>query len=529
VSLLFAIGRRAVPLVAAASFVAACSDGPTSPQLHPQLGSAGSRSGGAGTPNVQKYRDSGIKPATGRSGAAAITAIAAANLTGQTLLEVRSFRNGDLTAPLGSIVKLQVKAFAPSGQLLFTTTYNNLAANPFTASYTGLVPGVTFQVQANVRGIDGRRTDVVTAVGVPLVRAPDVAVTGVTAPVSALAGMPTVVSATVAELNGDLGARADCVLYVDGAEADRAGGIWVDAGDVVSCAFTTTFTTVGNRALDVRAETVSPADYNRSNNAASASVQVIAPSTSPTAPAVSYSASASDLVFTVRDSFMTRWTFVPSGQLFQLIESDRDESGRMQEAAFNATIGTAVGFPLTRVELAQASGGRLLHSARYDDLAADPGSGSGASCVVRGLGTGVEFYMCAHRIGFTALTYLRHAGTVTYLSFDYTSFWNGATYDEDTYVDNGSITVGTVVPFGPTYTFDVKVTDGSTLYALGAEVPLGPVATSDIEPEQCDTFRATIPPSTYDAYTCVSFSYIAAGVGGAASGAGAVGQLATTP
>ena len=496
------------------------------------MGSAGSRSGWTGTPNAQKYRDSGIKPATGRSGAAAITAIAAANIAGQTLLEVRSFRNGDLTTPLGSIAKLQVKAFAPSGQLLFTTNDNNLAANPFTASYTGLVPGVTFQVQANVRGIDGRRTDVVTAVGVPLVRAPDVAVTGVTAPVTALVGMPTVVSATVGELNGDLGARGDCVLYVDGAEADRASGIWVDAGDVVSCAFTVTFTTVGNHALDVRAENVSPADYNRSNNAAPASVQVIAPSTSPTAPAARYYASASDLVFTVRDSFMTRWTFVPSGQLFQLIVSDRDDSGRMQEAAFNATIGTAVSFPLTRVELAQASGGRLLHSVRYDDLAADPGSGSGASCVVRGLGTGVEFYMCAHQIGFTALTYLRRAGTVTYLSTDYTSFWNGATYGEDTYVDNGSTAVGTLVPFGPTYTFDVRVTDGSTLYALGAEVPLGPVATSDIEPEQCDTFRATIPdspPSTYDLYTCVSFSYVATGVGGAASGAGAVGQLSTTP
>ena len=70
----------------------------------------------------------------------------------------------------------------------------------------------------------------------------------------------------MAELSGSHGATGDCVLYVDRVIVDRAPGIFVDAGDVVSCAFTYTFPTPGRHTVQVRLANVTPADANTANN-----------------------------------------------------------------------------------------------------------------------------------------------------------------------------------------------------------------------------------------------------------------------
>lgn len=522
------IGNRSTPLLAIALLVAACSEGPTTPDLTPQLGRERSGRRWTGTPNHQRYRDRGGHPRSGRSGSATATAQLLVNAAGRATLVVTSYRATDLQTPAGLLAKVQLKCFAGRERVFIDLDFHDLSVNPFTAVVRGVAPGTACVVQAHVRGIDGRRTDVVT-VTLRAQRSPDLAVTDLIAPVSVVVGAPTVVSATVAELNGDVGAQADCVLDVDGVEADRASGIWVDAGDLVSCAFTATFGAVGTRELRVRVVDVTPADFDPTNNAAMGSVQVLAVSAVVGAPGVSYGADVNDLTFTVADSFSTRWTFVPSGQLLLEVRSDHDSSGRMQTALFSATIAVPVSFPLARIELSQASGGRLLHTARWDGLAADPGGSSGASCVVRGIGTGVEFYLCSEASGFTAITYLRQAGTVTYSSTGYDKTWNGASYDENTYVTNGTGTVGTVSPLGPTYTFDVRVTDGATVYDVGAVVPLGPVSISDVTPRQCSTVQFTIAPDTFDVLTCVASAFIATGVGGSVTGMGVVGLAAATP
>jgi hypothetical protein len=72
--------------------------------------------------------------------------------------------------------------------------------------------------------------------------------------------------AVLSELNGNVGARTDCVLYVNDVEADRASGIWVDSADTVSCAFSPTLTTLGNNRLQVRAVGVDPGDWDTENN-----------------------------------------------------------------------------------------------------------------------------------------------------------------------------------------------------------------------------------------------------------------------
>jgi hypothetical protein len=107
---------------------------------------------------------------------------------------------------------------------------------------------------------------------------PDLAVDHITAPERTPIGMPVDITALVSERNGDVGARADCVLSADGVAIDRATGIWIDANRSVSCLFRPIFSTVGQKHLTVSLVSVDPGDYNPSNNSASASVEVVAAS-----------------------------------------------------------------------------------------------------------------------------------------------------------------------------------------------------------------------------------------------------------
>src|SRR5207249_119724 len=71
---------------------------------------------------------------------------------------------------------------------------------------------------------------------------PDLVASRLDAPAQAPVGAAVNLQGFILERNGEVGARADCVLYVDGAAADRATGIWVDAGGMVACAMTHVFT-----------------------------------------------------------------------------------------------------------------------------------------------------------------------------------------------------------------------------------------------------------------------------------------------
>ena len=96
--------------------------------------------------------------------------------------------------------------------------------------------------------------------------------------------------ATVSERNGDVGARASCMLSIDGQLNDQARGIWIAAGQSVSCAFQTQVASVGSHKVTVYVTGVSPSDYNQNDNSASTSVEVLSPEV-----AMGYSASFTSL------------------------------------------------------------------------------------------------------------------------------------------------------------------------------------------------------------------------------------------
>ncbi|MBI1723175.1 MAG: hypothetical protein HYR48_04630 [Gemmatimonadetes bacterium] len=518
--------RRILGLATLAALLVAATACTESPTALRQGAAAYSRVGSLGQGrhfNSEKYRDSGAKPAIGRSGAAALAAEALQDEGGGITLQVTSHRAADLSTLAGDMSRIQVKAFAASGRLLFTRNYPGaLVGNTLSVSYAGLPPGVTFQVQANVGGLDRNRTDVVT-VNPRAGRRPDLAVTAIAAAATAIVNTPVIISATIAELNGFHGARADCGLFVDGARVDRADGIWVDAGDAVSCVFTYTFATTGDERVEVRIAHVTPADADPSNNVAMTHISVLAPDPTNPGPTFSFFADIRDVVFESADTFSTTWTF-PSGALFLEQSSAFSSSGTDQSALFNGTISAQLSFPIARIDVAQTSGGQLLHSARYDQVAPDPNSSVGADCAVREeLGTGVSFFICSQSLGFTTITYLRSAGTVTFESMEFSKVWNGESFDEFTFTDNGSTSTGLLLPWGSTFTFNVTITDGtigSTVYSAATTVPLGPVSTSIIEPKTCASGTASVPPDVLNTFTCLSSLFSETGTVGTVSGSG---------
>jgi hypothetical protein len=221
-------------------------------------------------PNSQKYSNTGAQPATGRSGSASLELRALLNKDGSTDVEVTTGSLEAGTKP-GNIDKTQVKLLLGDTP---AKNYNNLKGGGYwTVRYPGLQRGNGIQVQANVSGIDPKRTDVVT-VRTEIRRRPDIAVTAVSGPSNGAPHTPIMFTATVQELHGDVGARSDCVLSVNGTDVDHAQGIWVDAAGTVSCAFQRTFASSGTYQIGVRAANVNPADWDTANNSASTSITI---------------------------------------------------------------------------------------------------------------------------------------------------------------------------------------------------------------------------------------------------------------
>jgi len=246
------------------------------------------------SPNSVKYRDAGAKPATGRSGSAAIQARALRSRT-DTTIEVTTGQFDSTVAPAGKLDKVQVKLYAPNGDVIVTDNYRKGALSGGNGSFVYDWParGQTMQVQANVSGIDPTRTDVVTVRGTVANR-PDLTVASIQTVSQAFIGSTITIDALVRETNGDLGARANCVLKIDGVIADHADGIWVDAGDAVTCEFRQPFNSLGTKQISVELTDVVPGDYDDSNNSKTATIDII----NPTAQVpVLYTLSASDYTY----------------------------------------------------------------------------------------------------------------------------------------------------------------------------------------------------------------------------------------
>lgn len=377
----------------------------------------------------------------------------------------------DSAAAPGNIDKVQLKAGTA------TRNFNGLAAGGvFTQTFTGLGRNEPLQIQTNVSGIDGSRTDVVTVTEAVKLR-PDVAVERIVVQPHAAVGVPLQVSAFLHERNGDVGARANCVLLAGGVEADRAEGIWVDANGSVTCQFLTTFEATGDQQLEVALTDVSPGDYDDANNRASASVRVYAETTD----FPSWWAGAGEQQWETTYSYHSYYQHV-----------DGHDVGWATGTNFNVNImdpGAIQTWLALRLSYQESTDGRQVV-----DIPDAAWTFSGDCAVAVMQGTTLE--KCVIRPGrrgpsmpVLQIRASRGGGAATYRSHGWYLSYNASTGQWDRYTTNQDTywPYGERIELGDTVAMTVRASDGTTMWEAQPFITLTPNETSYSVPYSCYT------------------------------------------
>jgi hypothetical protein len=467
--------RHSAAILAAAilASTAACSDTGIQPAAarQPAAASAGLLSAPSArlVSNSVKYHDGSAPHATGRSGSARLEGLALTGGHGVTTLTITTGSLDDPGHAPGQITKAQIKVFDASGALLFTENHNGLnGGGTQTFLLEGLVPGARIQVQANVKGIDGRRNDVVTlteTVKVAAVLHVDVSVPG-----HALVGAPVVITGTVSETGGDVGTRADCVLYVDGQAVDRADDIWVDAGDAVTCAFRYTFTSAGSHIVEVRANGTGGSASLTTNGGGEVSLDV-----GPVAQ-TAWTAQVEDLSSASTSVLDYTWS-KPDGSHKEYSNTETTTT-RTQTVNLQGTRAGAAVFPLGSVDLALESSGVEWQVEHWTALTSATDA-DGQQCANRQMPEqGAMFFLCNGALGGSSFGYTRFAGRVTYHSHGFSNIFDGLTGTPNNYSWNDSYTVsssgGLIRPFGEALKLTLSVADGGGAWTLSPTIALSP-------------------------------------------------------
>jgi hypothetical protein len=217
--------------------------------------------------NRIKYRDSGLKP--GRVTGGLIEVQALRGRDGMTTLEATtgSFDEGPA---LARIEKMQVRILNTD----FPALNDRPQSRTWSRTMANLAIGDLVEFTAHVRYTSGTAPRIITIVH-PVARRPDLAVTQLAAPERAQVNAPVTLIATIVEKNGQVGARANCLLSVNDIAVDQASRIWVDANGVVSCEFTHIFRAVGPHDVAVSLTNITPRDDDPDNDVARASIEIM--------------------------------------------------------------------------------------------------------------------------------------------------------------------------------------------------------------------------------------------------------------
>jgi hypothetical protein len=423
-------------------------------------------------PNTTKYRDTGIPNAKGRSGSAAIEARALLGKDGATELVVTTGSLESDTAAAGTIDKVQLKGASGA-----TKNFTNLSGAVVTETLDGLFRRQALQLQANVRGIDGSRTDVVAATAVVKLR-PDLAVERLSSAPYAAAGVPMQINAIVRERNGDSGARANCLLLANGAEVDRANGIWVDANGTVTCQFEHIFDAAGTQQLRVTVDGVAPGDYDLANNSATKTVRVFESVNE-----------LPDYLLSVRDEVEHRAfrSSTPTSEDEYVLDSN------VTFVQFDSIIRnvTKTQWSALRVSYAETHDGNTTV-----DIADAPfvnGRPSPLQCSAAKVGSvGIEKCWIAPRRGepfdpVIRISVFHGGGEVTYHShgwYDALNFQTGE-YDRYTYNEGGTDNYGPRFTVGNSVAVRMQATDGTQLFESNPFVNVAPYEYHENTPYSC--------------------------------------------
>lgn len=447
-------------------------------------------------PNARRYKETGLKPATGRSSSASLSARALLGKDGVTTIEMST---GDLdtggTKP-GNISKTQLKPLDENGEALYTRNYFGLGGGYFNTTVNDFHRGQQVQMQATINGIDANRTNVVTVVETVKVR-PDLSPTDLSVPAKGAPGSPLNISVVIKELRGDSGATSNLVLYADGTAVDRANNVWVDAGGTVSCVFTHTFNSLGTKQLEVKVEGTAPGDYDTSNNSVVGTVVI-----GQVSAELNYNFQVVDMDDNYRALVYEKRYF--NGVLQTEHEEDINAQGWRQNVSFYGWTGRMISFPIS-ISHQESSDGAPVFSNTYANLT--PTSVIDASdATTRFISynvwrydptTGYYFNLYTNASinlatgARTEMTYFssnRQAGDVTFYSAGYERFWDQYTGDEFFYSWNTTDVsrAGTRVTLGTQYGINLSLTAGDGVsYTAAPEVTLRSFDNSGQQPYTC--------------------------------------------
>jgi len=490
------IARSVCAMACAAVLTSACTDTTAvAPALHrtKALSTSMTNAAPASHPNSEKYRDSGVHPATGRSGSAVVSTRALVDKSGTTDVEVTTGTFDDTLPAPGTLATVQVKAYSRSGKYVFTDNHTGLSGGGTAIfPYTALPHGTPLEVQTLVRGVDDPRTDVVTLADTVHLR-PDLVAWRLQAPDQSPIGAAVNLQGFVLERNGEVGARADCVLYVDGTAADRASGIWVDAGGMVACAMTHVFTEARTYSLELRVENVRPRDFDDTNNSVSASITAVAPSGFSTYAFQAWAVTDSAWWHTV--STLTTWdgTVETWDQVYT-------RQGPSQFATFNGLIPRMLDHtgPIT-VQGEMRTNGATVNTVDVTYPALDWVDWQEGYCgSTYDFSTRADTYICVYTTGrlagYTFVQYDWSGADVRYHSDSYVYYWDPSGQLHQTWLSNDWTDVGPMVTLGPDFSgrLSVQGADDPQPATAEATVSLEPI---DLRFDYVDPACSTTPAS----------------------------------
>lgn len=484
--------------------------------------------------------------ATGRAGNAKLQARLLYAKDGASLLEITTGSLDSTEPPPGYLAKIQVKSYDGDGEVVWADNYNNLVGEGYRSyDYDRFVRGQPYQVQANIRGIDGNRTNVVTVAGVALAR-PDLAVTELSAPASAEPGEPVNVNALVAELNGDVGASAECVLSVDGVEVDRASAIWVPAGAPVNCAFTVELETEGEKTLTVALEQVNPGDWDTTNNSKSVTVVIAPARTAMTGTYYAnyyrrhndyYSYTASG--WYVND-YNPGYGYTYDAQGVDWSYSYVYPAGIDEEqAGFSATApNQLVSFPMQVQATLSADGSPARTVSQSLPLAGSysyPDEYDYSYGSMYDSSTNTTFQVVSYDWGpyyetnygypdsETSVYFSTYAGRYVFLSNDYQRYWyrywNGST-TQNVYQYSGNSTYnnGTFMNATSSVEFDVNLDDGAQTMTIDTGAVSFVTTPNTWSNSYCNDYQYAYSSNSYNSHACYAWSSVGYQTTGSASG-----------
>ncbi|TMP96747.1 MAG: hypothetical protein E6L09_14580 [Verrucomicrobia bacterium] len=266
------------------------------------------------------------------------------------------------TAPAAA-QSVQLKSFDIFGHLRWTKAFQNVALTPnpgpnptnFSSAdlqFTDVEHYQRVKAQLGVRNSQNGNVQILRQEGVVLLR-PDLTVDRVDVLGSAYAQQIVNISASIKELNGDLGGAATVYLMEGANVLDVARGVFVGPRGNVGVIFSAIFTQTGAHALTVVIGDETPGDYDLSNNDKSFTIDVLQQ------PAFHYANyHHSDFEF-LEEQDNPYWT------------SRNYQKGASEELSEQLYIPVALNFPVEQLTIQISADGTLRNDIRLADIPAD--------------------------------------------------------------------------------------------------------------------------------------------------------------